>query len=166
LAQSPIVVADAGPLIHIDELGALDLLAGFSLILVPEAVWIEVTSHRPNVLNDPRLVLERVTPPEAKPDLQTIGKLYTLHQGEFEALAICSHSPGSRLLTDDTAARLAASALGIEASGTIGIVLRALRQRQRDKNQVVALLEAIPGSTSLHIRPSLLAEIIEEVKVL
>ena len=35
----PLVVCDAGPLIHLDEVGALDLLADFAEILVPEAVW-------------------------------------------------------------------------------------------------------------------------------
>ena len=35
----PLVVCDARPLIHLDEVGALDLLADFAEILVPEAVW-------------------------------------------------------------------------------------------------------------------------------
>lgn len=44
----PIVVCDAGPLIHLDELGCLDLLSDFFEVLVPEAVWREVRQHRPN----------------------------------------------------------------------------------------------------------------------
>jgi hypothetical protein len=66
----PIVVCDAGPLIHLDEpengdscsgtrnafryrwirdeLGCLDLLSDFSEVLVPEAVWREVRQHRPD----------------------------------------------------------------------------------------------------------------------
>jgi hypothetical protein len=39
---SPVVIADAGPIIHLDELGCLDLLADFGSIIVPEAVWLEV----------------------------------------------------------------------------------------------------------------------------
>ena len=35
----PLVVCDAGPLIHLDGVGALDLLADFTEVLVPEAVW-------------------------------------------------------------------------------------------------------------------------------
>ncbi|HUP25546.1 MAG TPA: hypothetical protein VNB06_21720 [Thermoanaerobaculia bacterium] len=41
------VVCDAGPLIHLDEVGCLDLLLDFSAILVPEAVGAEVELHRP-----------------------------------------------------------------------------------------------------------------------
>jgi hypothetical protein len=34
-----VVVCDAGPLIHLDELDCLDLLGGYPEVLVPEAVW-------------------------------------------------------------------------------------------------------------------------------
>lgn len=40
------VVCDAGPLIHLDQLGCLDLLSDFSVVLVPDAVWSEVLKHR------------------------------------------------------------------------------------------------------------------------
>src|SRR5438270_251796 len=33
------LVSDAGPLIHLDELGCLDLLQDFAEVLVPDAVW-------------------------------------------------------------------------------------------------------------------------------
>lgn len=39
--RPPLVVCDAGPLIHLDEVGALDLLEDFAEVLVPEAVWAE-----------------------------------------------------------------------------------------------------------------------------
>ncbi len=41
------VVADAGPLIHLDELNCLSLLADFHEVHVPETVWAEVLQHRP-----------------------------------------------------------------------------------------------------------------------
>jgi predicted nucleic acid-binding protein len=39
------VVCDAGPLIHLDEVDSLDLLADFAEVLVPDAVWREVEQH-------------------------------------------------------------------------------------------------------------------------
>jgi hypothetical protein len=51
--KPPLVVCDAGPLIHLDELGSLDLLADFPDVLVPDAVWREVNLHRPGVLTSP-----------------------------------------------------------------------------------------------------------------
>jgi hypothetical protein len=34
----PVIVADAGPIIHLDELGCLDILADFEKVYMPEAV--------------------------------------------------------------------------------------------------------------------------------
>src|SRR5687767_6315799 len=44
-----LVVSDAGPIIHLDELNALDLLAGLGEILIPSVVWNEVQRHRPTL---------------------------------------------------------------------------------------------------------------------
>lgn len=44
------VTDDAGPLIHLDEAGCLDLLADFENVLAPDVVWDEVTRHRPDAL--------------------------------------------------------------------------------------------------------------------
>lgn len=149
-------------LIHLAELGVIDLLADFSRVIVPEAVWSEVSRHRLDALAP--AYLEKVSPPPANPGLRAIGTLYSLHRGEWQALAICNQYAGSRLLTDDAAARLAAKALSVPASGTIGVLLRAMRTGRHDKSQTLALLDAIPRSSSLHIRPSLLTEIIAEVQ--
>ncbi|MBN1483735.1 MAG: hypothetical protein JXA37_03360 [Chloroflexia bacterium] len=72
--------------------------------------------------------------------------------------------PGAILLTDDTAARLAAEQLGMSAHGTIGILLRAIRRNLRTPQEVLALLQALPIKSSLHIRPTLLGTIIEQVQ--
>lgn len=92
-----------------------------------------------------------------------MAALYTLHPGEREALSLCIDYPDSLLLTDDTAARLAAKTLAIEAHGTLGLLIRAIRRRQLTKAEVLDLLRAIPLRTTLHIRASLLAEVIARV---
>ncbi len=69
-AARRIVVADAGPLIHLDELNSLDLL-DFSEVLVPDAVWTEVARHHPVALANQQVHLCRQTKsprcPECKP---------------------------------------------------------------------------------------------------
>ena len=61
MTRSPLqVVCDAGPLIHLDELGCLDLLADFQAVLVPEQVWQEVGHHRPDALRQRSVDLNRV----------------------------------------------------------------------------------------------------------
>lgn len=164
ISRIAVVVADAGPLIHLDELDCLDLLNDFDHVMVPEAVWVEVLRHRPSALENAIVRLERTVAPACDSALEAHCQLYTLHAGEREAITVCRALSNSTLLTDDTAARLAAQSLRIPAHGTLGILLRALRRRQRDRLQVIALLNAIPQNTTLHIRPSLLAEILEQVR--
>ena len=67
-------------------------------------------------------------------------------------------------MTDDTAARLAAEQLGLSVHGTLGILLRAIRRKQRDPRDVADLLRTIPSRSTLHIRANLLNEIIAEVE--
>jgi hypothetical protein len=40
------VVSDAGPIIHLDELGCLHLMKDFDKVLVPDGVRREVLEHR------------------------------------------------------------------------------------------------------------------------
>ena len=160
-----IAVADAGPLIHLDELEALDLLTDFASVLVPDAVWNEVQRHRPGALDGSRCRLDRqVGTPSQEPDLAAMFRALSLDLGEREALACARDHPGAILLTDDAAARLAARALQVPVHGSIGILLRAIRRLQRTREEVLDLLRAIPARSTLHIRPSLLHEIILEVE--
>lgn len=44
------IVCDTGPIIHLDELGCLDLLADFKEILLTVSVVEEIKKHRPVAL--------------------------------------------------------------------------------------------------------------------
>lgn len=162
LPHTEMVVADAGPLIHLDELGHVGLLADFPAVRVPEAVWAEVMHHRPQALQCTEVRWLKCAPTASR-QVAALAQIYTLHAGEHEALNLCMALPDALLLTDDTAARLAAKTLGIRAHGSLGLLIRAIRRRQLGKSQVLALLQQIPLQSSLHIRPGLLAEIIRQV---
>jgi len=161
----PIVVCDAGPLIHLDEVGSVELLVDFSQVLVPPAVWEEVTKHRQNALIHSAVRFHKVAPTGIlSVELDVLSRLLGLHRGEQEALQVAQAHPGCLLLTDDTAARLAARNLGVAGHGTIGVLLRAIRRNQKTKDEVVTLLRSMPTASTLHVRPSLLENIIREVE--
>jgi predicted nucleic acid-binding protein len=67
-------------------------------------------------------------------------------------------------LTDDAAARLAAVTLGYQVHGSIGILIRAIRRNQLSKDEVLAILKALPNKSTLYVRPSLLENIIEQIE--
>jgi predicted nucleic acid-binding protein len=161
----PRVVCDAGPLIHLDELDCLDLLADFEAILVPEQVWLEIENHRPSALGRPDLEIQRV-PIDISEDasFQALVRALTLDWGEQAALSLMALHPNAILLTDDAAARLAADGLGYCVHGTIGILLRAIRRQQRTPDRVLSILRGLPANSTLHIRSDVLWDIIAQVE--
>jgi predicted nucleic acid-binding protein len=159
------IVCDAGPIIHLDELGCLDLLSDFGSILVPEGVWKEVVRHRPGALEQDIVQFARTSvslPQDSK--LTTLIRAFALDAGEQEALALMVQQPTAILLTDDAAARLVADQLGMRVHGTIGVLLRAIRREQRTPAQVLDLLHQLPQRSTLYIHPNLLKQIIEQVQ--
>ena len=161
----PVVVCDAGPIIHLDQLACADLLADFPRVVVPEVVWQEVTRHRPDALTREGVRFERTTPAgNLSPELEALIRLLTLHRGEQQALQLAQGELGCILLTDDSAARLAAQSLRLPVHGTIGILVRAIRRQQKTRDEVIALLRSLPVVSTLYIRQSFLDEIIREVE--
>jgi predicted nucleic acid-binding protein len=162
--QRALAVCDAGPLIHLAELDSLALLVDFR-VWVPEAVWQEVSRHRPEALLQTEVHFERrtVARPIA-PSLSALGGLLLLDAGELEGLALMSVATKALFLTDDAAARLAAEQLGYRVHGTIGVLLRAIRQERLAPTEVVRRLQSIPLRSTLHIRSTLLDDIIHRVK--
>jgi|WetSurSiteA1Bulk_404760.scaffolds.fasta_scaffold04054_4 predicted nucleic acid-binding protein len=164
MTNKTLVVADAGVLIHLDELGALDVLRNYEAVFVPNAVWVEVLHHRPQALKNDSIALIHVSDVSYSPKVTAMARLFTLHSGEYEALNVCLDQEIDTLLTDDTAARLAANNLNIKVHGTLGLLIRAVRCDLRSPDNILQLLADIPKKTTLHIRPQLLISVIEQVK--
>jgi predicted nucleic acid-binding protein len=165
MAATNEVICDAGPLIHLDELSALDLLADFSAVFVPHEVWLEVERHRPVALQRTSVDLLRVAVQIAvDPELDTLIHTLSLGAGEQAAIRLARQHSAAILLTDDAAARLAAEGLSLRVHGTLGILIRAARRSQRTPQEVIALLESLPLRSSLHIRAELLAGVVSQLR--
>lgn len=162
--EEQLVICDAGPVIHLDELDCLDLLGDFSALFIPDVVWQEIAYVRPGALLAlPANTRQVQAPVNRSAVLQSLVQALTLDQGEQAALATMASYPTAILLTDDAAARLAAQTLGCRVHGTIGILLRAIRRRQRTRMELLEVLQTLPERSSLYIRRSLLQTIIDEV---
>ena len=119
-------VVDASSLIALAKVGRLELLrVGVPEIVVPEAVMSEASVRG---LADP--VLERIrqaawlriVPASAIPP---IVLAWDLGSGENSVIAIALADPECEALLDDRDARRCAQALGIQARGTLGLVILA-----------------------------------------
>lgn len=117
--MSEIVVADAGPLIALWQIGQLDLLAHrFERVSIPPAVACEIA---PSVDSLPRWISIRLpTLPEA-----ALPPRHGLDEGEFRAFALAIELGADLILVDDRKARRWARTHGLPITGTAGIALRA-----------------------------------------
>lgn len=137
-----IAVADAGPIIHLDEIDALRLLSTIDRVLIPETVYEELeVGTVPPALSDIEYELVAVDSPALDVDLDP---------GETAALAVASER-SAVFLTDDLAARNAAEELDVEVHGSIGVLVLAYTREELSKSEAVDLMRALQQETSLFI---------------
>ena len=159
------MVCDAGPIIHLDELGCLNLMRDFKIVIVPDVVRKEVLKHRKIVFessdinwtySSSKYVLEE--------PYRTMCRVFALDAGEMAALEVLGRDPDLILLTDDAAARLAVTNLGSRVHGTIGVLIRSIRRQLMKPSEVIEILKSVPQVSSLHIRPGILQRVISSVQ--
>jgi len=136
-------VSDAGPLIHLAEIDSLELLSTFDTLLVPETVYEEVDAGGiPDGLAD--LSYEFVEADESR-----IGA-EELDAGERAATAVAEEQ-GVVLLTEDLAAREAASEAGVEVHGSVGVIALGYARGVLDRDGATSLVRALQRETSLFV---------------
>ena len=156
-----VCVLDAGPLIHLDQLGTLQLLADMGMIFCPKIVLDEAEKHRPGI----GFRLDFIYLVEASnPRPIGLKSVAELHAGELAALAWAEEYGADIFLSDDTGAREAAGEMKIQVCGTVGIILRAARNGGLLAEDARELLRSIPTRTTLHLKRSLLASVIASLR--
>ena len=137
-----VAVADTGPLIHLDEIDALHLLAVADELLIPQTVYEELEAGTvPSALD--YIEYELVKTEETKLTVD-------LNPGETAALAVATER-SAVLLTDDLAARDAAEDLDVEVHGSIGVIVLAYTRGELTKSNAAELMRALQTETSLFI---------------
>ena len=156
-ATDVLVVLDAGPLIHLDELDCLHLLDGFSRLIIPSIVWQEACRHRPKLRLEtiPRATISDPHGPTPLP-LAAAGFANELHAGEIAAITLLHEAGGGLLLSDDDAARQTAEAMGFAVTGTLGLLLRGIRRNQIPAAQVRQIAAEFSKRSTLHLSRALL----------
>ncbi|MFH1124013.1 MAG: hypothetical protein V1758_10190 [Pseudomonadota bacterium] len=125
-------VVDAGPLIHLAEIGCLRLLRAFGTLWVPHAVWLETAEQdrlSQNDLSEVPNILKCLAPQLEMTRFIRENNLTDLHAGEQECLYLCREKTITTLLTDDLAVRDAARRLNLVPVGSLGIVVMAYKQK-------------------------------------
>lgn len=126
-----IVVADAGPIIHLSLIGYLDLLPTlFGRVVVPRRVYDEVVKAESELAGSEELRNATWADLHEGESGAGLSRLLESHldSGEAAAIALALELGADLILSDDRQARLAAERLELRVRGTLGILLEARRQ--------------------------------------
>ncbi len=159
-------VADAGPIIHLNEVGCLPFLRVFDALHIPDAVWAEtVEQARVSSENIHRLgIVQRHTLPQAEvAAFVQEHNLQDLHHGERECLYLCKHISVPILLTDDLAVRETAKRLSLIAVGSLGIIVRVYRLGQISLADAEQRMMSLYDVSSLFVTRTIVDLAIEEL---
>lgn len=151
--MSLVTVADAGPIIHLAEIEALEILTEVDQLYLPETVYRELeTGGLPDDLDGIEYEL-------ISPDATSIeGE--QLDPGEASALVV-SKERDAVLLTDDLAARKAATHAGIEVHGLNGVLALGYSRGRLDYDEAASLMRALQRETSLFVTDTVVERGIE-----
>jgi predicted nucleic acid-binding protein len=162
-----IAVSDAGPLIHLAQIGDLQLLNVFSSVHVSDAVWTEtVTAGRVDGTElTAAATIRRHTVDDAalRRFVREVGP-FSLHQGETEALLLCRQLDSPLLLADDLAAREAAWRQGVRPVGSLGIVVRAYHRGRISLARAEDCIQRLCDVSSLFVAKAIVDLAIEHLR--
>ncbi len=150
------VVSDTGPLLHLSEAHALQILRSVGEVHIPKAVEAEM-SRLASTWRIPTWITVDALGALQKKQAQAWQQAGLLDLGEAEAIALAKQIRADWLLTDDTAARLFAQAVGLEVHGSVGLVLWAAVMGHLQREEAEGVLDRLAQS-SLWISPRVLAE--------
>lgn len=151
-----LVVSNTGPLLHLAEARALQILSYAGEVHIPKAVEVEM-SHLDSTWRTPRWIKVDSLDASRQGRAQTWHQAGLLDRGEAEAIALAQQIQAAWFLTDDAAARLFAQALGLEVHGSLGLVLWAVATGHLQRREAEEVLDRLAQS-SLWISPRVLAE--------
>lgn len=159
-------VVDAGPIIHLNEIGCLTYLRIFSSLHVPDAVWGETVGHghlSPQELNGFEN-LRRYTLVHAEVEgFIKHNKCEDLDSGERECLYLCDEIGVPLILTDDLAVRDVATRLNIIPVGSLGIVIKTYRSGKISLQEAESKLNDLYDVSSLFVTKDIVEMAIEHL---
>jgi predicted nucleic acid-binding protein len=159
--------ADSGPLIHLSEIGCIQLLQTFDPLHIPDGVWSETVDQNrvPREALQSLSTIQRHTlsQPELEKFVQENG-LLNLQLGERECLFLCKYIGIHTLLTDDLAVREVAKQRNLIPVGSLGIIVKAYRLGHISLDDAEHYLEELFDTSSLYVTRAIVEIAIESLR--
>lgn len=155
------VVSNSGPILHLTEINCLDAFNIFSNLIIPKEVYTELSKANIKVPKNFKIIDLNG---ESKDFSKLLINQNDLDLGESSSIALTLQENADIFLTDDLDARIIAKNHNIEVHGTIGIILRAFKEKIFDKNSAIDKIRSLKENSSLYITSDLIKEIISSIE--
>lgn len=155
------VVSNTGPIIHLTEINFLEALTVFSNVLIPEEVKNEL---RRNAISIPSKIKIVSLKNEWKDLVKILTNQHNLDSGEAQAIALALQEKADCFFTDDLDAREVTKLYHLEVHGTVGLILRAFREKFADRKIAVEKVRELQTKSSLFITKDLIEETIKAIE--
>ena len=156
------VVSNTGPLIHLVEIDFVKALDVFQEVYVAQEVINELKRNKVKeyIFREIRLINLK---PKFKDVAEILVNKFSIDLGEAQSIALALQERIDYFLTDDLDARTVANVHSIEAHGTVGIILRAFREKIINKETAINKVNELYISSSLFITKDLVEQIIKAI---
>ncbi len=154
------VVSNSGPIIHLIEINLIQALSIFKETYISDEIKNEL---RRNSINIPKRLRLMNLRPKFKDVAEILVNKFSLDLGEAQSIALALQEKATYFLTDDLDARTVANLYNIEAHGTVGIILRAFRERIIDRKTAIKKVNELYTTSSLFITKDLITQIIKSI---
>ena len=156
--QARLVVVNTTPIIALSLIGELDLLRLlYDQVVVPSAVEAEVLAGGRDGLGRSELQQASWLRVTSLQDPRRADLLADLDRGEAEVLALAQELNADLVIVDERLARLHAKRVGLNLTGTLGILLRA---KQLGHVKAVAPLIRRLRQGGIHLSDLVVAEVL------
>lgn len=155
------VVSDTTPIISLIKINRLDLLQKlFGEICIPEAVYRELTANVA-FMNEADIVKAsdflKTLSVQNRKVLEVLQAAGGLEDRESEAIIFADELHSDALIIDERKGRKVAQKLGIQITGTIGIMIQAHAENMISSDEIKMYLEQLKNS-NIRLSDSLIRE--------
>jgi len=163
MAKLEKAVFDTGPFLHLHESGQLVIVEIVENKYVSREVEQELQKYAIPFNKVQNLWVKTIFP-ENRTIVKILSERYDLDLGEATSMALAKQEKILLFFTDDLEARDVAKTFGLEAHGTLGLLLRAFREGELNYQEALQATDALFHRSSLFITSDLLQWIKLEIK--
>lgn len=153
-------VSDTGPILHLNEISIAKALDVFQEVFIAEEVKNELIKNKIEISKRIKLI-------NLKPQFKDVAEIFinkfSLDLGESQSIALALQEKVDWFLTDDLDARTVANFHDVEAHGTVGIILRAFREKLINKETAIKKVNELHTISSLFITKDIINQIINSI---